>query len=141
MENKYSKGKIYMLQSDLTDEVYIGSTVQRLSKRKGHHKEFYMNNTKPTSACKLFDYGVNNVKIVLLEEFPCENSIQLRQREQYHLDNLRATKNVLNKYRACIDPEILRQKRRERYIKMKTEQPEKYKAMVERYVEKRRSIN
>ena len=141
MENKYSRGKIYMLESDLTDEVYIGSTVQRLSKRKGHHKEFYVTNKKPTSACKLFDYGVNNVKIVLIEEFPCETSIQLRQREQYHIDTLKVTKNVLNKYRACFDPEIEKRKNHERYIRMKTEQPEKYRAMIEKYIEKRRSNN
>ena len=141
MENKYSKGKIYMLESDLTDEVYIGSTVQRLSKRKGHHKEFYVNNLKKTTACKLFDYGVNNVKICLLEDFPCETARQLREREQYHLDLLKQTKNVLNKYRACFDPEIRRQKNRERYLKMKLENPEKYKAMVSKYVERRRLGN
>ena len=35
----YSKGKIYKLVCE--DLIYIGSTIQRLSKRKAHHKELY----------------------------------------------------------------------------------------------------
>ena len=38
----YSLGKIYKLVSDETDDIYIGSTCQRLlSKRLGQHRDHY----------------------------------------------------------------------------------------------------
>ena len=43
----------------------------------------------------LFDkFGLENVKIELIEEYPCENLQQLRQREGFHI----RSENCINKY-------------------------------------------
>jgi hypothetical protein len=70
----YSKSKIYRIVSPNTPLVYIGSTIQLLSKRMGSH----IKGNKTTSKL-ITDYG--NARIELIEEFPCENKYQLRKRE------------------------------------------------------------
>ena len=87
----YSKAKIYKICSDLGPEIYIGSTVQSLSKRKGGHKSEYKrclnNKNYPTSSGILFEkYGVENCKIILIEEYPCDSKEKMLQREQYYID-------------------------------------------------------
>lgn len=80
----YSKGKIYKLEPiSGKSECYIGSTCSELDKRLGGHKYAYNNDT--SSYCTshiLFDkYGVDGVKITLIECHPCENREQLHKRE------------------------------------------------------------
>ena len=82
----YSKGKIYMIEPTCEYEVgdiYFGSTTRPLSERmNGHRCDF------KTKLCKshiLFEiYGVENCRIVLVEEFSCENKEQLFKREGEH---------------------------------------------------------
>jgi len=39
--NKYRKGKIYIIRSDQSDQIYIGSTVKSLKRRlQGHEDDF-----------------------------------------------------------------------------------------------------
>jgi predicted GIY-YIG superfamily endonuclease len=68
----YQKGKIYKLWSPQGNEIYIGSTINPLAKRLGHHKSHYNNcNSK-----YLFEnYDV--VKIELIEEYPCNNKMEI----------------------------------------------------------------
>jgi Uri superfamily endonuclease len=67
----YQKGKIYKLWSPQGNEIYIGSTVNSLAKRLGHHKTDSRCNSK-----YLFEnYDV--VKIELIEEYPCNNKMEL----------------------------------------------------------------
>lgn len=86
----YSKGKIYKLVSG-SGLTYFGSTIQPLSKRKGGHKSHFIdyknNKTNYTTSFKLFEEDTNNVDIVLVEEFPCENKEQLHKRERFYIDN------------------------------------------------------
>jgi predicted GIY-YIG superfamily endonuclease len=41
IEMDYKNGKIYAIRSHQTDEIYIGSTTQSLSKRFSNHKSKY----------------------------------------------------------------------------------------------------
>ena len=94
----YSNGKIYKLINDDMNLVYYGSTVQPLYKRMYSHKNF----TKDNYVCHssdLFLYGT--CKIVLVEEYPCENRQQLLMRERFHIDN----NNCVNKNRPIITVE------------------------------------
>ncbi len=75
----YSKGKIYKLWCPDNDLIYIGSTTQSLHQRLGGHKK----NIKQTNACKsklLFEAS-NEVKVELIEEYPCNNKMELNKRE------------------------------------------------------------
>lgn len=92
MENRYQHGKVYKMIS--TDGgVYIGSTCSPLSKRKYKHR---MTSRKQPDR-KVYKHinasGWNGVRIVLVEEFPCENVEQLRAREQLWIDEMRPTLN------------------------------------------------
>ena len=72
----YQNAKIYKLWCHETDEIYIGSTTNLLSKRLKQHK--YPNYT--ASSRILFEKS-NNVMIELIENYPCENKDQLNKRE------------------------------------------------------------
>jgi hypothetical protein len=80
----YKNGKIYKLWSPNTDKVYIGSTTQPLFKRLSKHKWNYTywkkgGKTEYMTSFEIFDYG--EVKIELIEEYPCENKMYLNKRE------------------------------------------------------------
>ena len=86
----YSNSKIYKLVSLETNEVYIGSTVQTLSKRKGSHissyKAWLLNNNSPRChSYKLIEKG--DVDIFLIENYPCNNKEELHARERFHIEN------------------------------------------------------
>ena len=82
----YSQGKIYKITWD--NEFYIGSTVMSLKKRLWHHK-----NT--ISGC--IDKQGKDIKITLIEAYPCDTSQQLRMREQYWIER---NPGHYNKYKA-----------------------------------------
>jgi hypothetical protein len=71
---KYQKGKIYKIISDLSEQIYIGSTCQlRLSNRFGGHVRTYRRYLqKKQTFCTSFELIKNNdAKIVLVEKYPC----------------------------------------------------------------------
>lgn len=95
----YKKSKIYKI-CDLNEEmIYIGSTVKKLYERLSQHKynyKKYLEDKKiiPSTVFKIFEkYGLENCKIYLLEEFPCENKEQLLKKEGEYIKNI----NCVNK--------------------------------------------
>ena len=82
MPPDFSKGKIYKLVLNKTDDIYIGSCLVELSKRLYGHKS----KSNKASSKKLFlDDAI--VTIVLIENYPCENKNMLKARELYHITN------------------------------------------------------
>lgn len=78
----YSKAKIYRVYCG--DDEYIGSTTRPLSERMNDHRKEYKRNkhTKNCATKTLFDkHGVENCKIELIEDYPCERKEQLERRE------------------------------------------------------------
>ena len=86
----YSRGKIYKIVCDATDEIYIGSTITPLYKRLCNHKRQIPRHD--TQSKLLFEKG--NCKIILIEDYPCERKEQLHARERYWIEN---SENVVNK--------------------------------------------
>jgi len=80
--NKYINGKIYALVSESAQLVYYGSTIQRLSQRKGEHirdyKKYLYNDGWKCSSFDVLKHG--DAKIILIEEFPCKYRLELEQR-------------------------------------------------------------
>jgi hypothetical protein len=82
----YQKGKIYKLVSDHTDQIYIGSTVQKLSQRLAKHAcDFRKGKYKCTSK-KLFELG--NVKIILIENYSCNSKEELLKHERNYIETM-----------------------------------------------------
>ena len=75
----YQNGKIYKLTSEETELVYIGSTCNTLKQRLGKHKSIYRTSNKNITSKLLLKYA--DVKIELIENFPCNEHIELLFRE------------------------------------------------------------
>lgn len=92
----YSKGKIYCIRSPNTNKVYIGSTIQPLSKRMGCHRgqyKMYLDNRHHLcSSFKILEAGDEYIE--LIENHPCKNKEELCRREG---EIQRETENCVNR--------------------------------------------
>lgn len=92
----YQKSKIYKLVCDNKDKIYYGSTVQllcqRIAKHKNHLKSYKSGRRTHCYSFDLFELG--NVKIILVENYPCESKEELLMRERYYIEN----NDCVNKY-------------------------------------------
>ena len=85
--NRYEKGKIYKIVDIGYNKMYIGSTCDDLKKRFERHrskykKEFSQGKGDNTRAYWLFqEFGVENCKIELIENYPCNSRAELEKRE------------------------------------------------------------
>jgi len=117
--SKYLQGKIYKLTSIHTDEIYIGSTCQRyLSNRLRCHRYDYINKLKNNiSSSKLFKLG--NVKIELIELYPCNSRKELLIREQYWINISPNCININNAYTSIEDKKVQIQIKNKEYLSIK----------------------
>ena len=85
----YNDGKIYKIIDNTNDNIYIGSTTQRLSKRLYEHKrdaKCYFRNGK--NYITSFDIiKNNNYQIILIENVICDTKEQLLKRERFYIEN------------------------------------------------------
>ena len=133
----YSKGKIYKIQDNGLNMCYIGSTVQPLCKRMAQHrKDFkrYLNkiDRKNTSIFRIFDEcGVENCKIELVEQYPCESKEELMAREGFFIKEMDCVnKNIAGRTREeyfSDNSEMLSEKRKIHYQENRKEIIEKNK--------------
>jgi len=79
----FRDGKIYKIVCHESDEIYIGSTKTSLNLRLSQHKYDAKHRTDMASSKILLR---NHCSIELIEDFPCESSRQLSEREQYWID-------------------------------------------------------
>jgi hypothetical protein len=98
--NRYSDGKIYRIYSPSLPEagVYIGSSINTLKKRLSGHKSDYKRYLRGefryVSSFKIMQY--TDAKIKVVELYPCQNKLELHQREGYWIKN----KHAINKQQA-----------------------------------------
>jgi hypothetical protein len=88
----YSKAKIYRVYCG--DDEYIGSTIRPLSERMNDHRKGYKNGNVCSSRILFEKHGVENCKIELIEDYPCERKEQLNKRE----GEVQRERNCVNKY-------------------------------------------
>jgi len=88
----YQNGKIYKLWSPqgLEDEIYYGSTTLGLSKRKTQHKT----SSRKCSSSILFE-KYDDVRIELIECFPCDNKEELNKKEGEYIRNNKCLNKVI----------------------------------------------
>lgn len=98
----YENGKIYKIVSNQTDEVYYGSTCQKLCLRmSGHRSDFKLNKCLSISR-NILKY--DDAKIILVENVKCNNKEELLQKERYYIEN-----NI------CINKQIPLRTKKEEY--------------------------
>ena len=89
----YQNGKIYILKCELTNKKYVGSTCNPLNRRLSEHKYAI----KIQKKMSINDFI--NPSIELLENYPCNSSKELKEREQFYISNT----NCINKVSAFTD--------------------------------------
>ena len=108
-ENKYQRGKIYKIVDSGYNKCYYGSTINLLCQRIATHRERYKKNILECSVKEMFDeYGVDNCKIELVENYPCNSKEELLMREGYHIKN-----------NECINKQIAGRTQKDRYLENK----------------------
>ncbi len=86
----YKDSKIYLIKSSHTDKVYVGSTTYTLRQRlQSHFKDLRRN--KYCTAQDILKY--DDHEMVLIEEYPCKDVIELKTRERFFIENF----NTINK--------------------------------------------
>ena len=110
----YQNAMIYKLWCPDNELVYIGSTCNALRKRLNQHKR------NKDCSCKLLFEASDNVKIELIEEFACNNKMELNRREG---------EIIRNTY--CVNKVIAGRKKKEYYEDNKKEICEKAKKYYE----------
>ena len=91
----YDNGRIYCIRNSISDDIYIGSTTQSLSKRMQKHRSSMTSERDGNMLIyqKMREIGKEHFYIELYEEYPCENIEQLRKREGEIIRELKPTLN------------------------------------------------
>jgi hypothetical protein len=97
----YKNGKIYKILNDITDDVYVGSTCQPLSKRMAEHRKSLNGATVLKSKKRLlYDkmraVGKDHFYIELIEEYPCDNIEQLLKREGCYIREIGTLNTIVS---------------------------------------------
>ncbi len=142
-KNKYINAKIYKI-IDLDEQmIYIGSTIQMLCKRFASHIYLYKNKINNLSSFEIFDkYGIENCKILLIENYPCNSREELCKKEGEYIKkiecvNKRVAGRTFDKYYEDNKKEIIK-KMKNHYDENKEEIIKKRK---NHYKENKEEIN
>jgi hypothetical protein len=93
---KYNNSKIYKIEAlnGEPEDIYIGSTTknrlsERMSKHRSDYKRWKDGKEKKTYSYELFDkYGIENCKIVLIENVNATSLDELKAREAHYIRTL-----------------------------------------------------
>ena len=106
MVDRYSESKIYKLLC--TDGYYyIGSTINKLAYRFNNHKQASKDPGGSRAYQHINNIGWDNVKIELIQDYPCASNRQLKEREDYHIQQAKTACDLLclNLNRAFVSAE------------------------------------
>ena len=92
----YQNGKIYIIRSAVSEDVYVGSTCEptlarRLAKHRGTYKCWKNGTYHFVTSFAIFEQG--DYYIELIENFPCANKDELTKREGWFIRNTEHTVN------------------------------------------------
>lgn len=93
MTGRYQNAKVYKLVNDVDDEIYVGSTCLSLARRKSVHKCRAKTNVRQRIYAHLNAVGWDHVRIVLIEDYPCNTKRDMVKREQFYIDQLNPSLN------------------------------------------------
>ena len=140
MEDKYQKGKIYKIVDVGYNKCYIGSTIEPLSNRMSRHRSQYKDYKKGNQHyIKSFDLfeenGVENCKIELIENYPCNCKEELRAREGQYQQSIdcvnRQVAGRSTKQWSIEHQQHVKESKRNNYVNKKPEIQQKHKLYYE----------
>ena len=146
---RYEHGKIYKIVDVGLNKCYYGSTTEPLSKRMERHrrcyKQYLESGKVDTNSRILFsEYGIENCKIFLVEDFPCDTKEQLLRREgEYIRNNACVNKQVAGRTHKEYHDEFndyLKVKQRERIQRNKAQiraQSKEYRETEKEHIKER----
>lgn len=102
--SNYSNAKIYKLQCD-DGHFYLGSTKNHLRVRFSEHKSDSRKHPDWRVYSHIRSIGWERVRMILVQEFPCESRDQLRQREDFHIQQHLNNPLCLNQHRSFWTPD------------------------------------
>ena len=107
--NKFSQGKVYKITDHSNQNIYVGSTIQKLKQRlRGHERD----SQHPFINCASKEIILNNeYTIDLLIDYPCESFEQLRMKEQEFINLI----DCCNKSKAYTSKEEKEENRKNYY--------------------------
>lgn len=127
----YENSKIYKLQHE-DGHFYIGSTYAELRERLRGHKK----NARQTPNRRVFQH-INNewdkVRIILIENYPCENKYELLKREDEYIQKELENPLCLNHCRALIGDEEKKVLQKEYYTEYYETNKEHIKQRAKNY--------
>ena len=144
-ENKYQIGKIYQIVDVGYTKCYIGSTTETLSQRMARHrvcfKDYLKRGGKFTRSFSMFEeFGVENCKIELIENYACNSKEKLLKQEGLHI---KAHDNCVNKNIAgrtnqeYNEDETIKNRNQQRCRDYKAKHPEQMKQYWKNYYERK----
>jgi group I intron endonuclease len=133
MSQDFSKGKIYKITNDYNDDVYVGSTCDLLTKRFSGHKKSLTNDKQKNRPLYVLmnDIGFERFRIELVEEYPCQDKYQLRQREGHWIREI----GTLNKLIAGRTVKEYKEDNKEKIQEKNKEYREQNKDKIKQYRE------
>ena len=97
----YSNGKIYKIENNIDDMVYIGSTTktylsQRMVEHRSCYKSWKAGKSKKVMVYEMFEkHGIQNCFIVLLELVDCEIKDEILAREAFYIKTLVCVNKII----------------------------------------------
>jgi hypothetical protein len=139
----YQDAKIYKIECNETNKIYIGSTcLPTLSKRLAHHVADYKRYKEGKTKKYMSSFEVlknNNYDIYLLENYPCNNRDELRAKEGEYIKQFECiNKNIAGRTKEQFYKDVIQPKQevRKKNIADKKERREKLKEEIEKIVQK-----
>lgn len=88
----YKNAKIYDIKCNITGDIYVGATTQKLCNRMTGHRSDAKRNTSCRSKqiINRRDYSYS-----LIEDYPCDRKEQLTARERYWIEKLECVNKVI----------------------------------------------
>jgi len=94
----YANGKIYKIISNMTDDIYVGSTCQLLCRRMASHRSYYNRFINGSIKCSKSSFEIlkhGDATIVLIEKYPSNNKEELHRRERHYIETLKCVNKVI----------------------------------------------
>ena len=121
-------GIIYKIE--IYNEIYIGSTIQKLSQRQRlHNYNLKVKNCKLQKFCK--ENNINNITLIEIEKVKINNKIELNIIEQKYINELQPSLNSKRAYRT-------EEESRSRHKEYKNKNKDKIKELTKRGNDKKK---
>ena len=92
----FQEGKLYKVYNTITEDIYIGSTTQKLCERLSGHRRHFRSNRVDMLLYQAFEeHGVDDFCIEPIGEYPCNGKDELSKQEGGYIWALKPTLNKI----------------------------------------------